>query len=144
MTHLQGTLAATLGLAAGERAELAHMDPRNGDYRVFSLMLDAVPQGGETLSLELHRQASGWGRYIFPVLSFTVSAPDAHGHCHIDALASDAVIAARDLPGRLPDIARIATSLRNKQKPEEKIVQSFLSERGKMLWTQPLHEGMAS
>lgn len=144
MTHLQGTLAMTLGLVAGERVELAHMDPRNGDYRIFSLMLDTAPHGGETLSFELHRQAPGLGRYIFPVLSCTVSAPDAHGQCRIDALESDAAISAYDLSHHLPDIARISASLRNRQRPEERLLQPFLSERGKILWTQPLHEGMAS
>lgn len=144
MSCLQAALAPTLGLAVGERAERVDFDPYTGDYRVFSLALAVTPSGGETLALELHRHAPGLERRIFPVLSLTVSAPDALGKCAVEALQSDAGLDACALAQWMPSLATIAAALKDGQRPGDRVLQPFLSKRAQVLWAQAPHKGMAS
>lgn len=134
-------LADTLNLAVGERAEMVDVDPASGDYRVFHLGAAATPSGGETLTFELHRQGPGFERRLFNVLSLTLGARGPDGACPVEAFACDAGAGPEDLPHLLPRLARIASALQRRQRPEDALVLSFLSKPAQALWMQTLMGG---
>jgi len=137
-------LAVTLNLAVGERVQMVDVDPGTGDYRVFHLGAEATPTGGETLTFELHRQGPGFERRLFNVLSLTLGPSGADGLCPIEAFTCDAGASPADLPHLLPELARIATALQERQRPEDALVLPFLSKPSQILWTQALLEGGGS
>lgn len=134
-------LAHTLNLAVGECAQMVDVDPDTGDYRVFYLDAQPTPQGGETLTFELHRQGPGFERRLFNVLSLTLGPSGSDGSCPIEAFSSDAGVSPTDLPRLLQGLARIVTELKERRRPEDALVLPFLSRPAQVLWTQPLTEG---
>ena len=137
-------LTDALKLAVGECAEMVDIDPRTADYRVFHIGIEATPAGGETLTFELYRQGHGFERRLFNVLSLTLGHCDADGLCPVESFSSSTGASPNDLPRLLPELARIAASLREEQRPADMLVLPFLSRSAQILWTKALVEGSAS
>ena len=135
---------AALGLASAERVELADFDPRSGDYRVFHLALNATAEGRHTLHLELHRQAPGFRRRIFPLFLLSLSAVNDRGLCNIELYHCDAILEATELARALPLLAGIGAALREGERPRDELLKPFMSRSAQVLWSKPLPLGNAA
>jgi hypothetical protein len=136
-----GALAITLNLAVGERAELADVNPVNGDYRVFHLSIAHTPSGGENLTFELYRQANGPKHLAFNVLSLTIGRPDILGLSPVEAFSCNAGTSVTELPQLLPLLAKIVSALQERKRPDDTLLLTLLSKPAQNLWTKALVEG---
>jgi hypothetical protein len=138
------TLANTLNLAVGESAELVDLTPETGDYRVYYVGLAETSSGGQILTFELHRQAPGYRRIFFEVLTLIVGPADPDGLSEVESYCNDAGADLADLPQLLPELARIVATLKDKKKPSDDLLLPFLGRPGQLVWTQSLVAGVAS
>ena len=136
--------SAMLQLAIGEHAEMVVFDPASGDYRVFSVALEATGNGGMVLEFELHRHGPGYARRMFRVLSLTLGAPGADGKCGLEAMACDSGLRVTEVSHWLPVLGQMVVLLKQRQRPHDALLLPLLSPAAQALWTQPLTQGVVA
>lgn len=141
MMPLMRSLSDMVGLAAGEQVELTQCDAHTGDYRVWSIRLESERQGHEVLTLELHRQAPGYGRRLFPLLCLSAQTDPQSGAIMLQHASSDAELDAEALLAMVPRLWPVVGALKAQQRPQDQWLMPLCSKRGQILWQQTLRQG---
>lgn len=134
-------LSRLLNLAIDEQLEWTDFDPHSGDYRVYAIAYTATAEGGSHLSMELHRQGSGFAPRIFPVLEIGCGPVDTQGLAQVAAFQCDAGMRPAEFALCLSWLALTIAALREGKRPHDAWLAPLLSRSATILWEKTLMKG---